>query len=269
MRFILLFIFAFMIETSFSQVKLNESFEGTTFPPIGWTKKGGNSTNGETWARGLSSLYVQVGHSGQAGALSESWFWTADVTPNNWLITPQITIQSGDSIEFWVKPSSTVKPAEHFEVKISTSNTDTIAFTSTIYAHTFTTAEGVGFNRLAFSLSQFSGQNIYVAFIHNKCNGQDMLFLDDVKIWRSTNSGITDDNSENIYSFSNNILIFNNMQKIKDYKIYDISGKLISSNQMQGLRNSFDMNCLQKGLYILNITFKDNKSNSYKIQINK
>lgn len=269
MRFILLFVFAFMIETSFSQVKLNESFEGTTFPPIGWTKKGGNIQNGENWSRGLSSMYVPLSHSGQAGAVSESFMYPNPVSPNNWLITPSITVQPGDSLELFVKPSSNIYAAEHFEIRISVTNTDTSAFTSTLYNQTFTTAEATAFNRLAFDLSQYAGQNIYVAFIHNKCNGQDMLFLDDVKIWRSTNSGIKDDNSENIYSFSNNILIFNNMQKIKDYKIYDISGKLISSNQIQGLRNSFDMNCLQKGLYILNITFKDNKSNSYKIQINK
>jgi hypothetical protein len=252
MKFILLFIFSFIFEASFAQVKLNESFEGTTFPPIGWTKKGGNSTNGETWARGLSSMYVQVGHSGQAGALSESWYWTGIVTPNNWLITPQIAIQTEDSIEFWVKPSSATNPAEHFEVKISTSNTDTAAFTSTFYSHTFTSAEATGFNRLAFSLSQFAGQNIYVAFIHNKCTGQDMLFLDDVKIWNSTNSGITHDNVGNVFVFNNNTLIIKNLEGLEELKIYDIAGKLILNNSINELKNTYNLSHLHKGIYFLN-----------------
>ncbi len=268
MRFILLFIIAFIVETSFSQVVLNESFESTTFPPTGWTKKGGNLQNGENWSRGLSSMYVPLSHSGQAGAISESFMYPNPVSPNNWLITPSITMQQGDSLELFVKPSSNVYSSEHFEIKVSTSNTDTSAFTSTLYNHTFTTAEATGFNRLAFSLSQFTGQNIYVAFIHNKCNGQDMLFLDDVKIWHSITSGIIQNNTENKFLLNNNILTINNIEQIRELKIYDTTGKLILNNSISELQNSYNLNHLQKGIYIINLLSKENRSSSFKININ-
>ena len=237
MKFILFLIFECIVEISFAQVKLYESFEGTIFPPTFWTKKGGNLQNGENWSRGLSTMYVPLSHSGQAGAVSESFMYPNPVSPTNWLITPSVAIQHGDSLELFVKPSSNVYPAEHFEIRISTSNTDTSAFTSTLYNHTFTTAEAAGFNRLAFSLSQFDGQNIYVAFIHNKCSGQDMLFLDDVKLWHSTNGGISLDNFENACVFSNNILKINYLAQIIEFKIYDITGKLILYNSIHELQN--------------------------------
>lgn len=268
MRFILFFSFVFFTEIIFAQVKLNESFEGTTFPPSGWTKKGGNTQNGENWSRGLSSMYVPLSHSGQAGAMSESFMYPNPVSPNNWLITPSVIVQQGDSLELFVKPSSNVYAAEHFEIRISTSGSDTAAFTSNIYSHTFTTAEAAGFNRLAFSLSQFSGQNIYVAFIHNKCNGQDMLFLDDVKIWNSTNAGITQDNIENAFSFNNNLLIIKNLEQVKGLIIYDIAGKTILNNSTIELKNTYNLSHLTKGIYILNLFTKNYTYVTSKICIN-
>lgn len=267
MKFILITVLAFMIETSFAQVKLNESFEATTFPPTGWVKKGGNLQNGETWARGLSSLYLQVGHTGQAGALSESYLYPNNVTPNNWLITPALNIQTGDSLELWVKPSSSINPSEHFEIRVSTSNTDTSSFTTTLLNHTFTSAEAAGFNRLPFCLSQFNGQDIYIAFIHNKCTGQDMLFLDDVKVWHTIGTGIVEKNADIPYVFNNNILRFENTASIKQLTIYDIAGKLIIENTESGLQKTYNLSNLQKGIYIINVISKENIVTSFKVSI--
>ncbi len=268
MRFILLFIFAYMIETSFAQVKLNESFEGTTFPPTGWTKKGGNIQNGENWSRGISTQYFQCHHSGQAGAVSESYIYPDAVTPNNWLISPVINVQTGDSLELWVKPSNNTYPSEHFEVKVSSSNSDTASFSSLLYNHTFVSGEGSNWTQLKFNLSQFAGQNIYIAFIHNNCNGQNMLLLDDVKVWHSTNASITQDNTGNAFSFNNNLLTIKNLEQISELKIYDIAGKLILNNSTNELKNTYNLSHLQKGIYFINLLSKENKSISFKIYLN-
>ena len=268
MRFILLFIIAFIAETSFSQVVLNESFESTTFPPTGWTKKGGNLQNNTNWSRGLSSLYVQLAHIGQAGAISESCIYPTNVSPNNWLITPALNIQIGDSLEFFIKNSSSQYPSEHFELRISNSTNDTSSFSAPIYEHNFISTESSTWLQKIFNLSQYAGQTIYIAFIHNKCFGQDMLFLDDVKVWHSTNSSVFENNTENIFIFNNNLLTFKNIDKIHELSIYDITGKLIISNFVNNLQKTYNLNHLQKGIYIISVLSNENIKTSFKININ-
>lgn len=267
MKFILITVLAFMIETSFAQVKLNESFEATTFPPTGWVKKGGNLQNGGNWSRGLSSMYVQLAHTGQAGAISESCIYPTNVTPNNWLITPALNIQTGDSLEFFIKNSSSQYPSEHFELRISTSTNDTSSFSAPIYEHSFISSESAAWLQKVFNLNQYAGQTIYIAFIHNKCFGQDMLFLDDVKVWHTIGTGIIEKNTDIPYVFNNNILRFENTASIKQLTIYDIAGKLIIDNTENGLQKTYNLSNLQKGIYIINVISKENIVTSFKVSI--
>lgn len=265
---VILFCALALSNSVISQDILNESFEGSTFPPTGWAKKGGNLQNGANWDRGISTLYFQCHHSGQAGAISESYIYPNNVTPNNWLITPAFLVQTNDSLELFVKPSNNTYPAEHFEIKISALSSDTADFTNTIYAHTFTNSEGNYWTKLKFSLAQFNGQSIYIAFVHNKCNGQNMLLLDDVRVWRTNSSSISNYNNNDIFNTKGNILFINNLNAIKQISLFDISGRLLINDFDTNLHNTYNLNYLPRGVYLIYLKMEDNSFVKSKIIIN-
>lgn len=77
MKRIVLFISLLLVLVPLFAVDLNESFDGSTFPPTGWTNVNGGDTN--QWIRSTSNP-----HSGTGCA--RIVYSTA--AHNDWLITP-------------------------------------------------------------------------------------------------------------------------------------------------------------------------------------
>lgn len=236
---------------SFSQ--LNESFEGD-FPPADWTVSGGNASTSESWSKGISTTYFQCHHTGEAGAVSQSYIYPDEVTPDNWLITPQISVLNNDSIIFYVKPSSTQYPSEHFELWLSETGTEITDFTEKLYDITFTSAEANDWNRIAISLSNWNNSSVYLAFVHNNCTGQDMLMIDDVSTVNgeapTTISSLSKENPT--FKISEEILsIKSNSNAIEDLSISDIKGTLyVKANQVNS-NKQINISYLKSGIYFL------------------
>ena len=129
--------------------------------------------------------------------VSGSWSNYAGValTPDNYLVSPQITL--GGSISFWACAQDANFAAEHFGVAVSTTgNTDAADFT-TIAEWTFGSRSATVFRsskaprggnraqtewvQYTVDLSAYSGQG-YVAIRHFNCTDQFMLNVDDIYI---------------------------------------------------------------------------------------
>ena len=244
---------------------LNESFEGT-FPPAGWTVRGGNLQGGENWGKGISTMYFQCHHSGTAGAVSESYVYPDEVTPNNWLITPEISVQNNDSIVFFVMPSSVQYPAEHFELWLSETGNEIVDFTEKIYEITFSASNADEWNRIAISLSEWNNSSIYLAFVHNNCSGQNMLMLDDVSTVEGEATTRIDelDFGKALCHFVGDELYFSeNFPIVEDVAIYGTSG--ICFYRKSGINSSsISLPMLKSGLYIIAFSVNDTLRN-YKI----
>lgn len=237
---------------------LNESFEGT-FPPDGWTVKGGNLQGGENWGKGISTMYFQCHHSGTAGAVSESYVYPDEVTPNNWLITPQISVQNNDSIVFYVMPSSVQYPAEHFELWLSVSGSEIVDFTEKLYDVTFSDADASQWNRMAFSLRDWNNSSVYLAFVHNNCSGQNMLMIDDVLTVEGEATTSVDDldfNDGVCYFDGNTLHFYENCPSIEKVAIYGISGICYYSNAEVN-SSTISLPMLKSGLYIIAFLVND------------
>lgn len=117
------------------------------------------------------------------------------LTPDNYLVSPQITL--GGSISFWACAQDANYAAEHFGVAVSTTgNTDAADFT-TIAEWTFGSRSATVFRsskaprggnraqtewvQYTVDLSAYSGQG-YVAIRHFGCTDQFMLNVDDIYI---------------------------------------------------------------------------------------
>ncbi len=174
MKTIQFFFFGIVSIFCFENTKaqqLNESFEGNTFPPPGWSISNVQGPIG--W---ISS--TAESHTGSASSFIDYEFTGPG---EDWLKTPHIfSIQSGDILSFWIKnPDIVAHPPANLEVLVSTTNNQNASFTNSIGNIDISTLLSGGWVQFNYSLSPFAGQNIYIAFKHTDDMGSG-LYLDDI-----------------------------------------------------------------------------------------
>jgi hypothetical protein len=168
--FLLLTFFILSFFTSLAQT-LNEGFENPTFPPPGWHTK--NILGGVAWM-GASG----IAHTGSGSAII-AWETTGG---EDWLVTPQVTVFTGDSLKFWVRRfwAAFYEP-DTLQIRVSTTDTSVASFTTVLATYNVNNFPNPDFGQYKIDLSTFSGQNIFIAFRHYDVNGNGM-YLDDVTI---------------------------------------------------------------------------------------
>ncbi len=145
---------------------LSEGFEGTTFPPIGWTVYNGG--DGNTWER-----VEDYSHTGNGSATIR---YDSSVAHDDWLITPKLApTAASHTFSFWARNRSS-NYSDRFNVKLSTTTNQTSAFTVTLAS---SIAPGNTYTLYSYDLSDYTGQNVYLAF---QAISTNMLYLhiDDV-----------------------------------------------------------------------------------------
>ena len=174
----------------------------------GWTSIDADG-DGYCWemASAPASYFVSgtdlsgTGHnSSQDFVLSGSYsnVMSAALTPDNYLVSPLVPL--GGSIAFYACAQDANYAAEHFSVEVSTtSNTDPTAFTKldewtmtkspvmaspSAKANAFRSsarAQGKWY-QYVIDLSEYAGQNGYVAIRHFDCSDEFLLDIDDITI---------------------------------------------------------------------------------------
>lgn len=141
--------------------------------------------DGNTWY----ALDVIPGHNESAGLVTSASYADVALTPDNYLVSPQVTL--GGSISFYAGAQDASWPAEHFGVAISTTgNTDAADFTT--IAEWTMNADGTGtegparaqgeWGLFTVDLSDYAGQTGYVAIRHFDCTDMFRLNVDDITI---------------------------------------------------------------------------------------
>ncbi len=155
---------------------LSESFEGI-FPPQGWTNLHVSGT--PQWSQ-TNTLEHCAG--AQEGA---NYVMVGFGQNDNYLITPKLYPQIGDSIVFYMGIESPNYNIDNFTtVEVSTTGTAPADFTTVRNLTVADFTMGDNWYRFAVNLGGYAGQGIYVAF-HNKVTASGMLaggnvYLDNV-----------------------------------------------------------------------------------------
>ncbi len=180
-KFIFCLLLAFAIFQgieSYAQTtyKLNESFEGT-FLPTGWTSN--SVLGGNIWMQGNSSI-PNLFPPFPDGSFVATVAYEA-TGGDDWLITPQIMdVVAGDSLIFyWQKRFSDGPfPPDSCIVRLSTTTaTPNTAFTATlirICVHCAPVGNPQLWYRVSIPLTDYIGQDVYVAFQHKDVDGHGM-----------------------------------------------------------------------------------------------
>ncbi len=144
---------------------LSEGFESGTIPD-GWTVLD-QDADGHQWYPYYGSSYA---HAGNYSAAVEY-----DASGNDdWLITPALLPQAGDSFTFWARSHGATYP-EDFEVLVSTTNTDPASFVRIDSIGGLSDA----YTYFAYDLSSYANDTIYIAIRCVSVN-EWYLHIDDV-----------------------------------------------------------------------------------------
>ena len=147
------------------QNALFEGFEGTIFPPVGWTVHNGGGN--QAWQRSTANPHSGVAH---AHLRYDS------VAHDDWLISPKLSPTAANHTFSFYGTNNSTYYDERFNVLVSTTTPDITSFTA------IATNEGTGSNSYMFhsyDLSAYIGQQIYVA-IQAISTNQLYLQIDDV-----------------------------------------------------------------------------------------
>lgn len=178
--FTLVFAFLAMTMISKAQILLSEGFEGGSIPAT-WTIIDSDG-DGNNW----QAVELDNAHSGSGLATSESYInYVGALTPDNWLISPAVTLTSPANLTFWVQGQDANYAAEYYSVYIATNNT-VAAFTAT--TPVLSTVSTANWEQKTIDLSSYVGQTIYVAFRHHNITDMYRLNLDDIEIFAQPTS---------------------------------------------------------------------------------
>ena len=197
MMLILLAVTSILSQTRTSTVILEEGFEGSTYPPEGWIRIDSDGDGHEwiLWNQEVHNIWAGSGqlgviyHTGLQSTVSMSYLngsgnggvWE-EISPDNWLITPALTIPIGAeaNLQFYVWTLLFNHPQEHYGIFVSTTTPEPESFTQ-IYSQTMTNQMTQPSVR-NIDLSMFSGETIYVAFRHYNVTGRFAVALDDISV---------------------------------------------------------------------------------------
>ena len=167
--------------------------EGFENDLAGWTTLAlgysSDLTNWQTYdATNLGSDYNNTNHGGSYVVRSKSYAGSSvgDVTVDNWLISPQMTI--GDGMTFWVSDDG--EWHEHLEIRVCTAATfsqSTLTSDFALVAATAVSVEDKSWEEKTIDLSAYAGQTGYIA-IRNNDTGKDFVCLDDITVYQTVNS---------------------------------------------------------------------------------
>ena len=180
-----------------------EDFEGGAIP-AGWATIDADG-DGSNWVMASATMGTGYGHNASGDCiLSKSYDNSLGaLNPNNYLVTPQVDLAAGSTFTFYACAQDNAWASEHFGVAISTGS-QTNAGDFTMLQEWTMTAKGGGvpapgrggdlrtqgnWYQYTVDLSNYAGQQAYIAIRHFNCSDWFYLDVDDVALTNGSKGG--------------------------------------------------------------------------------
>jgi hypothetical protein len=157
--------------------------------PAGWTTIDADG-DGYNWNLASTTMGTGYGHNGSSDMIfSQSYDNNVGILyPDNYLVTPALTLCEGSEFTFWACAQDAGYAAEHFGVGVSENGT-----TFTMVQEWTMTAKGGakaprGMNdqgnwyQYTVNLGDYAGEGRYIAIRHFNCNDMFYLDVDDIQL---------------------------------------------------------------------------------------
>ncbi len=199
------------------------------------------------------------GHTG-IGFMASASFDNADLalTPDNFLILPQLSIQAGENLTYHVAGLDPDWSFEHYAVVLSTSGNAAEDFTEVLLDETI---ESSGFVEKIVSLESYVGQEVYIAFRHFESTNQFQIRIDDVQYPTTVSDcsiivSVQDPlkpQEFNLFPNPSAGIVTIETKSVNDqvFSIYNMVGEVVYSENVKANtgRVSIDLSNLSKGMY--------------------
>ena len=189
--------------TTADGVTFFEDFESSESLPAGWQSVDADGDGYKWYTLPEVKVVLQTDqevnfytHSGNGIVTSASYINSIGgtdigaLTPDNWLITPKVTL--GNRVSAWLRGQDANYAEEHFAFYVSTTGTDPSNFTQVSDEYVATDE----YKEYSADLSAYAGQQGYVAVRHYNITDMYWLNLDDFGIysveWQSVSTSDTE-----------------------------------------------------------------------------
>lgn len=239
---------------------------GTT--PEEWLPNGWRSVDADGddynwyWVPVMENDAVSYGRMQSRSAVQVDGTWIA-LTPDNWLITPEIQLDpitgEGQSINltFRVAPGASTPgfKLEHYSVMISYTDLDPASFME-IYSETLSQDHPQNELQLRdVELSFYEGQTVYIAFRHHDVSDMDRLLMSDVQIKKhGDDTGISDPQAASLRIYPNparDIIHIASDARIREVSLTGITGNVVLHQRMDDSSSQLNISNLVEGIYLL------------------
>ena len=183
--------------------------------PAGWTIIDNGNPAGYGWQLASEKIGTGNGHNGSTDCiLSQSYDNnTGVVYPDNWFISPAVTLANGSTFSLWACGQDAGYAAEHFGVFVSTTGTNPSDFTmvnewtigakSDRYDGPRGNRDQSTWTQYVVDLSAYAGTGRYIAIRHFSCSDMFYLDVDDLELSNGRNrDGVV---LYNIYRSTDNV----------------------------------------------------------------
>lgn len=266
MKKIFTLLVALFVAFSFTnaQTILSESFEGESVQNWAIMDYDGD---GQTWLlvsyEGAEEFGFMPPPDGIMATWSYSWNTQTQVplTPDNWLISPQITMPAGNTtLTFYAWGDDEEYAAEHLGIYVYAGE---LPSDGTVPVDDFVSAfeQTVTGSQTEYSvdLSSYAGQGIHIAFRHYNVSDMFALCLDDINVTAGATTGIEDINATaNVYpNPAQDVVNVNAASQISNIELFNIAGQKVSTFNVNNTTTQIDVTELANGIYFLKINTED------------
>lgn len=155
---------------------------------MGWSNVDADG-DGYSWEYLTTRLSSSATHSGSDAFASASYINNIGaLTPDNWLVTPQIQLASGHTytLTWWDGAVDANYYNEHYSVYLSTTGNQPTNFTGTPLLSTTLTTNN--YTKRTIDLTPYAGQTVFLAFRHHNVSDIYWLLIDDIRITQDSGS---------------------------------------------------------------------------------
>lgn len=237
---------------------LVEEFDNQdAFPGEGWSIDDQDG-DGENWFYAINDD-ANAGYKSADCAASASWLSDdklrrnaakGALTPDNWMITPELYVSENAALTYFVAGHHTDYPAEHYAVYISTEGGEVSNFTGDPVIEE--TLEDIVWRERMIDLKEYEGQKVHIAFRHFNCTDNFVIKIDHI-VYPDYTIGLSED-----LSINQNFKVYPNPSdnkitisgEIEQFEIIDIMGNVHSTHK-GGINPTISINHLPQGIYII------------------
>jgi hypothetical protein len=274
--------------TSYSQL-LTESFNDvTTLPGNGWTQLNVSTTVGSTsWFEGNNTVFKSYAGTPKQYIAANFNNTTGSNTISNWLITPVISMNNGDIVEFYTRTATGSTFPDRLQVRLSDmgassispiNDSDVGSYTNLLLEINPTLAVG-GFPEdwtlQSINVSGFTGTtNARIAFRYYVTDGgpsgtnSSYIGIDEVNV--ASTLSINDVSLKGLNYFFNKdtkILFVESISPLNKITIYNLVGQKVFAYKLEGNSNKINLSAIKSGIYLTKFEGEANTSKTIKLII--